>query len=174
MFSPLTRYGMIALSIFAAVGMFLQGRWIVGSLFVVAAGLLVWGHQRYGNVWLAFQAYRRGDLDGLARRLADVKHPERLEPQSRAYFELLSGVVAHREGRLEAARAHLGAALAGGLRTTHIQAVARVHLAHVELEGGDPAAARAQLAQARAIPHRPALDAMIGAVEEAVGKVDAG
>ena len=140
----------------------------VGWLFVGQVALLAYGYARYGPVALAFQAYHRQDWARLAALLGEVRRPEWLRPQDRAYFEFLRGVLAMCHGDVGSARRHLAAADAARLRTDHIRCVLECHRADAALAAGERAAAAAHLAAARAIPHRPEVEPEIARLELAV------
>lgn len=165
MFPPRVR--LVILAVVAALGAAeaARGRG-AGWVLLVGAALLGYGAVRHGTVWIAFRAYRRGDLDAMERHLRGVWKPQWLRPEDRAYHDLLAGVAAHRRGDAALARRHFAAALAGPLPTTNIRAVAHYHAAGASLDDGDPAAARDHLASARELPHAAALDAPLAAVEE--------
>jgi uncharacterized membrane-anchored protein len=164
MFSPLGRLVLIV------IGLALGGSQVVagqarGWFVIAAAALLVLGHFRHGTVWLAFRAYRGGDVEGMERRLRQVRDPARLRKQDRAYYEFLAGVAAQGRGDLGGARAHLTAAATGRLRTDNMRSIVQCHLAEVALASGDSDGAREHLDAARRLSHAPAVDRVIGDLE---------
>lgn len=166
MFSKLTRTAFVALALLGASVEAFAGNYAFAALCAFIAAGLVLGHFRYGATRAAFLAYRRGSLDDVVRHLAEIRYPSLLAPRSRADYELLSGIVAHRDGAFDLARAHLTAALLRGVRTPHMVAVVRVHLADVALQSGDREAGTLHLDAARAAPHQQALDEAIDALAQ--------
>lgn len=121
----------------------------LGWMLMVVAALLVYGHFRYGTVWLAFRAVKRSDMDRAARLLTQVSNPKTLSSQQRAYFEMVSGMVAaHREQGAEAEQ-HLQASLDYRLRTENDRAIVEATLAELLAKRGDISGARALLDSAR-------------------------
>jgi hypothetical protein len=164
MFSPVMRLLLIMTGLALGALQIARGQ-AAGWFLVVAAALLAYGYFRYGTVWLAFRAYRRGHLEVVERRLRQVRDPARLRPQDRAYYEFLAGVVAQGRGELDRARVHLTAAASGRLRTDNVRSIVQCHLAEVALASGDGAGARWHLGEAHRLPHAPAVDGVISGLE---------
>jgi len=164
MFGPVVRLLLGASALALGVVHIARGN-PTGWIAVGIAVLLAYGYFRYGTVWLAFQAYRRADIDGIERRLRQVLAPGMLRAQDRVYYEFLAGIVAHRNGDFAAAREHLIAAANGPLRTDNLRSTVQCHLAQVATDSGDAAAARLHVEAARRIPHSTALDRLITELE---------
>ena len=76
-----------------------------GVALLAASAYLTYGYFKYGTVWQAFHAVANGQMDKAAQLLQQVKRPESLGAQERAYFELASGFVcASRAQNAEAER----------------------------------------------------------------------
>ena len=138
----------------------------LGWLLLAAAGLLAVGYWRHATVWLAFQAYRRGDVDGVERHLRVVRDADRLSSADRAYFDFLRGVLAQARGDLEEARRSFTAAAAGPLRTGNMRSGVQYHLAAISLERGDKNAARSHLDEARRWPHNSHVAERLATIEQ--------
>ena len=139
-----------------------------GWLFVGQVLLLAYGYVRYGPMVIAFRAYHERDWSRLESLLAEVRRPEWLRPQDRAYFDFLRGVTARVRGDVAAARQHLAAVDPSRLRSDHIRCVLECHRAGVALESGDRAAAAAHLQDAIALPHRAEADGEITRLQSLV------
>ena len=122
--------------------------------YLLAAVLLVYGHFRYGPVWLAWRAVRNNDLERAKRLLAGVSNPGSLRPDQSAYFSFAQGLVALNEGDLGAAVEHLTKASEGKLRTSNDRSLAVMYLSAAKFDLGEQDAARALLEKARSIPHK--------------------
>lgn len=161
----------LLISLLAAVA-FLQiraGHW-VGWVAIAGALLLVWGYLRYGTIHAAFQAHLKGDDEAVVQLLAQTKVTAFLRPQDRTYFDFLSGTVAQKQGKLEAARESFQRAGLGPLRTDNMRSVIYCHLAAVEIAAERPQAAAENLEKARACPHRAETDEMIAQLETAIAE----
>ena len=164
MFTPAVRLLVIAISV--ALGIHaLPENPFQATLFFVVVPLIVYGYFRYGTVWLAFRAMRKGRL-GRAERIIDkVRFPDWLRASDRAYYEWIKGALASERGDDEAAELHLRAAIDRGFRTANDRSVAKASLADILLSRGDPESARECLAEARSTPHKATLDPFIEQIE---------
>lgn len=126
-----TRLAVVALSLALGAWLSLRGSLMPGLLLLVAGVILGVGYFRYGPVWLAMRALGRGDADKAASHLSSISDPQRLERQSRAYFEMASGLLAASRGRSGDAERHLRRALELPLRTQNDRAVAELTLAEL-------------------------------------------
>jgi len=115
--------------------------------------LLLWDYLRNSGVWIAFRAFRHGNLPRVRRTLAAVRWPRLLSRRSLAYYHWLRGVVDVAEGRLSAARVHLLVAATGALRTENDRSLVQCLLAELALQNGDRAAAAEHLRLANALGH---------------------
>jgi hypothetical protein len=142
---------------------------IAGGLYVVAGALLIYGHFRYGPVWLALRTARRGNMDRTRRLLAQVHNPRWLTSDQRAYFELTSALVAADRKDDHAAEKHLRLALDHRLRTENDRALLEVMLARILIERGTANEADEILARAAARGSRPEVARMIDELKRARG-----
>jgi tetratricopeptide (TPR) repeat protein len=134
-------------------------------LLLLAALAFTVGHWRGGPIWLAARAARRGDLARVAELLNEVRRPQILAPQQRAYFHYYAGLVHADRGELAAARENLQIAAAGKLRTPNDRSLVLLQLAELALATGDRDAARKYLEEAGRLRHKPAIAQAIAAVE---------
>jgi|GEM_PF-1229266 len=125
----------------------------LAPLFLLPAGWLVWDYLRHNAIWLAFSAFRAGDLAQVRRWLTQIKWPNWLAPVPKTYYHWLRGAVEAADDRLEAARVHLLVAAAGPLRTENDRALVECLLLEVALLAGDHEAARKHLRLAQALDH---------------------
>lgn len=94
MFHPLVRLVFCVFSfMYGGYRLFYSYSDIEGWLFLFAGIALIWGYYRYGTVWRAWKHYANQDLVKLEKQLSYIKKPELLNPQNKAYFHLLTGVV---------------------------------------------------------------------------------
>jgi hypothetical protein len=169
MFSSRVRL-LLAATCFAIGSAFLFWRVILAVPMFVAGALFVWGHWRYGTVWLAFQRYRKGDMDAVERLLNQVRDPASLQAQQRAYYEFLQGTVQVLRGHPHRAKPHFLRAIEGPLRTDRMRSITHAHLAAVELALDNAGNAESHAARARALGLPESLDAALGVLERQQSK----
>ena len=68
MFSTRIRWAVIAIDLLLAVYFARKGP-ALSAVVLVSAALLIYGHFRYGTVWIACQRFRRGDEAAAVRLL---------------------------------------------------------------------------------------------------------
>jgi hypothetical protein len=155
-FTPRIR-GLLAVVAFA-LGVYglLQGD-NVGLAGIAASAVLAYGYFKYGTVWLAFRAVSAGQMDKAAQLLEQVKRPDSLGAQERAYFELASGFVCASRAQNAPAEQHLRVALANELRTENDRALAEAILAQLLIAREELTEARSVLDRAAARAARPAI-----------------
>ncbi|MEQ1911713.1 MAG: hypothetical protein ABMA15_23040 [Vicinamibacterales bacterium] len=140
-----------------------------GAWFLVAAALLAYGHFRYGTVWLAFRALRKGDVDRAGSFLNQVARPGMLSPESRAYYFMVFGLVAASRGQLGEAESALRKALALPLRTENDRALVEVALAELLVTSTSPNEARELLALAAGRATKPVVSKEVERVTALLG-----
>ena len=166
MFSPMMRLALGLVGCVAAALSFLNGRWLMGSAYLVATLLLIRGHRRSATVWLAFRAFRRREMSRVKDLLGSVDHPERLDPRYRAYFDWMSGVIAADKSDFEVARSLLTRAAEGPLRTDKDRSVVHFHLAEIARFQDDFSGARHYLEETRRLTRSPEMLELIVALEQ--------
>ena len=129
---------------------------------------LIWDFFRNSGVWIAFRAFRQGNLPRVRRSIATVRWPQMLSARSSAYYHWLKGTLEAADGRYEAARVHLLVATVGALRTENDRSLVQCLLAEVTLQQGDRAAARDHLQLANALAHHADVAPIIQALRRRV------
>lgn len=164
MFTPLGRVACGGLLLLLSIAFSRVDSW--ASWFALGFTLLMlFNYFAYGSVVLAFQAYEARDWPLVRKRLREVFRRELLTPESRAYFDVLSGVLTLQEGRAEEARAQLARVAIDRMRTDNMRSKLECHRAEAALACADAAAAREHLRLARAFPHDPSVGARIAEIE---------
>jgi tetratricopeptide (TPR) repeat protein len=129
----------------------------VGLVWLAGAAVLAYGYFKYGTVWLAFREVARGHMEPAAKLLAQVKRPESLVSEERAYFELAWGLVCASRAENGRAEQHLEQALKHALRSDNDRAMAEAVLAQLLVARNQLAAARSILDQALTRSCRPSI-----------------
>lgn len=170
MFTPKLRL-LLALASFAMGTYYIVAGRYAGLLLLAASALLGYGYFKYGTVWLAFRQVARGEMDRAARLLDQVKRPEMLDSEQRAYFELAWGLVWASRAQNARSEQHLKLALSHALRTDNDRAMAEAVLAQLLLARNEIAEARSVLEQAITRSCRPAIAERIKALHAELSSV---
>lgn len=167
MFTPLARAILILISCLLIAYGFHTDHWITYWTLPVPV-LFAVGYFRYGTVWLAFRAMRKGHIDRVRRLVAQIKWPSFLNSQHRAYLHWLKGSLALADGDATGACGLLQCALHGKLRTSNDRSLVACTLAELAVAKDDNASAREFLDLACSEPHRQQVDDIIAKLERAI------
>lgn len=160
------------LRLIIAIASFVAGAYLLvvgdyaGVAFLGGAAYLGYSYFKYGTVWLAFREVARGHMNEAAELLQQVKNPQALGSEQRAYFELASGLVCASRARNQKAEEHLQGALAHDLRTDNDRALAEAVLAQLLVARDELDAAREVIDRAVKRECRPAIAARIKGLHE--------
>lgn len=169
MFHPLVRLVFSAFSfMYGGYILYYSYSDIEGWLFLFAGTALVWGYYRYGTVWRAWKHYVNQDFDKLEKQLSYIKKPELLNPQNKAYFHLLTGVVLSQKERWKEALDHYKLASTGPLRTENVMSSVYVYLADVSFLLKDQTSAIHYLNKAKELEHSDGVSKMIRELEQRI------
>jgi len=148
------RLVLVIVALVAGAAVLASGRWS-GLVFLVAAGLLIWGHYRVGPVRLAYRALENDQHERAARLIAKVDSPESLRDHDRAQFNYVVGILAGERGDTTTAEKHLNLAMSGPSAKPNDRAQVACYLAETALKYGDSETARRHLDRTREIEHDP-------------------
>jgi outer membrane PBP1 activator LpoA protein len=164
---------LVVVALAAGIMVLAAGRWS-GLLFLVVAGLLIWGHYRESPVRRAYRALSDGKSDRAAKLIARVRDPRRLDDRERAHFCYVTGMLAAERGDLTAAERQLEQAMQGPEATADDRAQIACYLAEIAIGTGDLSMARRQIEKARALEHKPEVDKTIADLVEMLGDPQGG
>jgi uncharacterized protein HemY len=165
MLPPAVRLVLVIAALAAGALVLASGRWS-GIVFLVAAGLLIWGHYRVGPVRRAYSALDIGKSDLAARLIEKVRSPERLKTQERAQYHYVVGILAGERGDMTTAEQNLELAMGGPRAKPNDRAQVACWLAELALGRGDSTTARRQLDRAREIEHDGEVAKTIAEIED--------
>lgn len=160
MFTSPIRFILISFSLISGVYLLTQQVY-VGIFLLLSGALWIFGYFRYGSVWVAFRAFNKGDLEQARKISAQVRNPQLLNSQHRAYYDWILGGLAASDGDLETAYRLLLQASKGNLRTQNDKSVVQYVLSDVARHMGNLSLARGHLENARSTPHRPQFDSAL-------------
>ncbi len=127
------RSRLLLVFLFVIVGLILHFQLGIGTAIYPYLGALVLmvTHFIFNNVSAAFVLLRRGKIDQAERLIDQVKKPEWLVKQHRAYYHFTKGMISLQRNKLAEGKTDLKAALQLGLRTDNDRALAILNLAHI-------------------------------------------
>lgn len=137
-----------------------------GYLLLAIVPGMIWGFFRYGPMVVAYRAYIEKDWNCLEKLLSEVRRPDWLRPQDRAYFEFLNGELAMARGNAAEGLRRFSLVDPLRLRTDNFRSLLECRRAEAAFSTGQPQAAFEHLSEAKRIPHRPETDAEILRVEK--------
>ncbi|MEN8170693.1 MAG: hypothetical protein ABFS08_10770 [Pseudomonadota bacterium] len=143
-----------------------RSAWAI-PFFIVSALLLI-DVLRNSSVWYGFSAFRRGDITAVNYALQQVRWPQRLSPQSLAYYNWLKGVKDVADQRYAAAKVHLLVAINGDLKTQNDRSLLHCLLTEISLQEEDSDTAREHLKHAAALEHHPEVDRIIQSLRQRI------
>jgi hypothetical protein len=141
-------------------------RWAYGAFGV--AGLIAFGHFRFGSVMLAFRAMQAEQYDRAQRLLKGVHFPQLLSLSQRFYFELASGAVAGHLQQPDVEEQHYRTALEFAANNERDRSVVELELAELLAERGAAGEALEILDQAREHPCTPSVQDEIDRLTESL------
>lgn len=136
--------------------------------FFIASALLFTDVIRNSSIWYGFSAFRRGEMGKVTYALQQVRWPNLLSPQSRAYYNWLKGVKEVADLRYAAAKVHLLVAINGELKTQNDRSLLHCLLAEIAIQEGDSDSAREHLRHAEALEHHPEVNRIIHSLQQRV------
>jgi len=136
------RYAVIVL--FLGLGLLLHVKLgLAQAWYLYLAGLLLlFSHILFGNVWMAFNALKRGKPQLAEALLRQIWKPQWLLRRNRAYYYFTLGLLHLQHQKQEDASQYLQKAVSLGLRRPNDNALAYLNLAHISYVQKDFAGAR--------------------------------
>jgi len=116
----------------------------------LASFIILSTHFLFGSVWAAFAMLRKGKIAEAELLLNQIKRPNFLIKQNRAYYHFTKGMIALQKEKLEEGETQLHQALNLGLRTANDNALTALNLAHIHFKQQQPAPCNKYLKQAKA------------------------
>jgi len=144
---------------------------VEGWLFLFAGLALIWGYFRYGTIWKAFRLYQKNDLDGLEIQLSNIKKPEWLNAENKAYYHWLNGVILSKDEKWKEAYSNFEIASKGPLRTENALSIVYVCLADTSVFLNDIVKAKEYLVKAKELNHNEGVKQGIEEVEQKIENV---
>lgn len=134
MFNPIFRIILVVISLIATFFYFMKDEYLSMSMMIIAAGLFVYGHYRYGTVYIAFQELKKGNYEKAEKLISKIKNPDILNKGQKSYYHFTQGAIASNNEDWEKSYSEWSKAIDIGLRTENDTSIALLNLANVELE----------------------------------------
>ena len=118
--------------LFIVLGVVLHFTQGIGSAWYLYLGgiIMLLTHFLFGNVYQAFGQLKKGNLDEAETLIHQIKRPDWLIKNHRAYYYFVLGMIAMQRKQPTFGEQHLKAALQLGLRTETDNALAAINIAH--------------------------------------------
>lgn len=115
----------------------------------LASFIILLTHFLFGNIWAAFSKLRKGKLVEAETLINQIKRPELLTKQHRAYFHFIKGMIALQNEELQEGKVQLKQALERGLRTPNDNALTALNIAHIYFKQSQLQDCRSYLRQSK-------------------------
>lgn len=138
-------------SLWATISLFGNGYWGWGIVMILVTAFIGIFFFRHERIILAFYYMRLGNQDKAKHHFNKITAPQFLPKKQRAYVVYMQSVLNAQESGFAKTEQGLRKALAIGLRTSHDNAIARMHLAGVCAQTGRRQEAVQLLAEAKKI-----------------------
>ncbi len=97
----------------------------------LAALIILITHFVFGNVWSAFAMMRKGKIKEAELLINQIKRPDLLTKQHKAYYHFIKGMIALQKEDLNDGELHLKQASEIGLRNANDNALVALNVSHI-------------------------------------------
>ena len=104
------------------------------AMILVSAVLLIYGHFKYGTVYIAFQELKKERYDKAEKLISKIKNPAMLSKQQKSYYHFTQGFILSNKKDWEMSYSEFTKALHLGLRTKNDTSIVLLNLANIEFE----------------------------------------
>jgi len=128
-----TRVRFLLILLFLVLGVLLHIRIGLSAAWYLylASFIILLTHFLFGNVWAAFALLRKGRIPEAETLINQIKLPNLLTKQHRAYYHFIKGMIALQKEELKEGEDQLKQALERGLRTPNDNALTALNIAHI-------------------------------------------
>ncbi len=170
MYTPRVRVFLIAIAVAGGM-LFLPTQPHVAYALFFSVVLFIIGYFRSGTVWLAFRAFRKGQVDRAGRLINHIPYPDWLSAQFQAYYHWMRGTMELQAHQPKAAVEHLQRSFEGRLRTSNARSGVAATMVQAWIEIGDLDQAKAALSMARELTHNESTDRLLGVFDERISQL---
>ncbi len=128
-----TRIRFVLILLFLVIGVVLHVKMGISSAWYLylAAIIILVSHFLFGSVWAAFAMLRKGKIPEAELLIDQIKRPQYLMKQNKAYYHFVKGMIALQKEDLEPGKNQLKQALDIGLKTSNDNALTALNIAHI-------------------------------------------
>lgn len=147
-----TRIRFLLVFFFFVLGLILHIQVGIGSAWYLylAGFIILLTHFLFGSVWAAFAMLRKGKIPEAETLINQVKRPDFLSKQHKAYYHFVKGMIALQKEELPEGEHQLTKALDIGLRTPNDNALTALNIAHIYYKQQNLSPCRTFLKKAKA------------------------
>ena len=148
----ITRVRFMLILLFIVIGIVLHVKVGIGSAWYLylASFIILLTHFLFGNIWAAFGMLRKGKIPEAELLVNQIKRPEFLSKQHRAYYHFIKGMIALQKEELQEGEIQLKQALERGLRSPNDNALTALNIAHIYFRQQKLEPCRKYLSQSKA------------------------
>lgn len=168
MFNPIIRIVLFCISLAAAFFYFMKAEYFSMTMMLVAAGLFIYGHYRYGTVYVAFQELKKGRYEKAEKLISKIKNPDILSKGQKSYYHFTQGAIASHKEDWGKSYSEWSKALDIGLRTENDTSIALLNLANVEFERKNFDKANAFIKKTRALNLKPLIASEVDRIQNEI------
>ncbi|WP_156169023.1 hypothetical protein [Kordia jejudonensis] len=151
-----------------AIVFFTKGHVLFPVLILVSAILLLYGYEKSGTVYLAFQHLKRQNINRAEVLLLQTKRPEKLSKGQKAYYHFTKGIICAEKQQWNTAFSELNEALALGLRTKNDTSIVLFSLASIEFSRKNYDEAKILIQKCKEFELKPEIELGMKELEEKI------
>ena len=138
------------------------------SMMLVAAVLFIYGHYRYGTVYIALQELNKGNYEKAEKLISKIKNSDTLNKRQKSYYHFIRGAITSNNKDWEKSYSQWSKALEIGLRTENDTSIALLNLAHIELERKNFKEANELIKKIRGLNLKPLIESEVDRIQNEI------
>lgn len=172
MLNKYVRFLIIILSlIVGAVGVIHKNIYVIIGAILLCV-YMIYAYFKYASVHLAFKKIRKKELKSAYNLLIDTPNPKLLTKGGKTYYYWGMGIIKISENKLDEAEREFYNALRYGVTTANNMVIINLSLAQICMYKEEYEKAKVYIEEARRIPHKPQLNAILCELEERLAKLE--
>lgn len=173
MYTPIMRLILILNFLIFGVLFYLKHEYVGVALVLLGIICVIYGHFKYGSVYLAFKLLQKGDIEDTQKLMLKIKHPEKLNPKQKSYYYFIWACIAYHKAEFDKSYDDFNKAYSIGLRTENDQAIALFNMASIEHHRKNIIQAKELLKEVNTLNYKPSLKENIDQLEKEIAFAEA-